>query len=203
VVDHVAGREDALDVGLRRPRLGDEVARLVVVELVEEELRVRVMADRDEQALSRDLADLVRVEVAELDGGGLAVLGHHLVDDGGRDELDLLVRPRAVDHDLRGAEVVAPVDEGDLGGELRQEDGLLHRRVAAADDHDLLLAEEGRVADRAVRDASALQQALGLEAQLARTGAGRDDHALRCELLLADPDAERMLAEVDLGDVVG
>ena len=50
VILHVADGEDARDVRLGRARLRDQVARLVVVELVEEELRVRVVADRDEQA---------------------------------------------------------------------------------------------------------------------------------------------------------
>ena len=107
-----------------------------------------------------------------------------------RDELDLLVGPGAVDHDLRRAELVAPVHERDLRGELRQEDRLLHRRVAAADDHDLLLAEEGAVADRAVRDAAALQRALRLEPELARARAGGDDHGVGAVLVVADPDAE-------------
>ena len=71
---------------------------------------------------------------------------------------------------------------------------LLHRRVAAADDDDDLVAEEGRVAGRAVRDAATLQRALGLEPELARGRAGRDDHGLGAVLVVADPDAERPLA---------
>ena len=50
MVLHVARGEDALDAGARRAGLGDEVAVLVVVEPVEEELGVRVVADRDEEA---------------------------------------------------------------------------------------------------------------------------------------------------------
>ena len=38
-------------------------------------------------------------------------LAEHLVDDGVGDELDLLVRPGAVEHDRRGAELVATVDD--------------------------------------------------------------------------------------------
>ena len=203
VVDDVAGGEDALAVGLGRAGLRHQVARLVVVELVEEELGVRVVADGDEQAVRRQLARLVGVEVAQPHGARLSVLGEHLVDDVRRDELDLLVVAGAVEHDLRGPEVVAPVNQADLGGELRQEDRLLHRRVAAADDHDLLVAEEGRVADRAVRDAAALQRALGLEPELPGGRAGGDDHALGGVLVLADPDPQRVLGEVDLRHVVG
>ena len=45
----------------------------------------------------------------------------------------------------------------DLRGELRQEDRLLHRGVAAADDGDRLAAEEVAVARRAGRDTVADQ----------------------------------------------
>ena len=50
VILDVADREHAGDVRLGRARLRDQVAVLVVVELVDEELRVRLVADRDEEA---------------------------------------------------------------------------------------------------------------------------------------------------------
>ena len=59
VVDDVARGEDAGDVRRRRAGLGDQVPRSVVVELVEEELGVRVVADGDEEALRGDLPGLV------------------------------------------------------------------------------------------------------------------------------------------------
>src|SRR3954463_5522778 len=46
---HISCGEHAGDVGLGGARLRDQVAAPVVVELVEEELGVRVVADRDEQ----------------------------------------------------------------------------------------------------------------------------------------------------------
>src|SRR5829696_9557211 len=49
VVLNVTHCEHAGDVGLGRARLRDQIARRVVLELVEEELRVRVVADRDEE----------------------------------------------------------------------------------------------------------------------------------------------------------
>ena len=54
VILHVADREHAGDVRLGRAGLREQVAVLVVVELVDEELRVRVVADRDEEALRLD-----------------------------------------------------------------------------------------------------------------------------------------------------
>ena len=126
-----------------------------------------------------------------------------LVDLGVEHEVELVVRLGAVDHDPRGAELVAPVDQVDVGGELRQEERLLERRVAAADDVDVLLAEERRVTGRAGRDAAALVLLLRLDPEPARARAGGDDHGPRAVLVVADPDPERLLGEVDAGDVVG
>ena len=113
------------------------------------------------------------------------------------------VRPRAVEHDRRGAELVAAVDDRHLVGELREEDRLLHRGVAAPDDDDVLPTEERCVTDGAVGDAAALERALRLEAELAGARAGRDDHRPREVLVVAHPHAKRPLGEVDLRHVVG
>ena len=72
---------------------------------------------------------------------------------------------RVLDHDLRGAEVLAPVDDHDLTGDLRQRHRLVHRRVAAADHRDALALEERSVAGDAVRDAIALERVLGRQPQ--------------------------------------
>ena len=95
------------------------------------------------------------------------------------------------------------MDERDLGGELRQEERFLHRRVAAADDHDLAVAVERGVAGGAVGDAPAVERALRLEPELARGRAGGDDDRPADVLVVADVDLERALGEVDPGDVVG
>ena len=163
-----------------------------------------IVADGDEDTLRGNLARVVGVQVADPNSGHPALVdAENILDDGGRDELDLLVRPRTVEHDRRGAELVAAVDDGHLGRELGQKGRLLHGRVAAADDHDLLVAEEGGVADGAVRDAATLEGDLRLEPELPRVRPRGDDHRLGEVLLVADVDAEGALREVDAGDVVG
>ena len=203
VVDDVTRGEDAGDVRPGRSWLDDEVPRRVVLELVEEEARVGIVADRDEEPLRGDLSRLARVQVADEHRPHLAFLAEHLVDDRVRDELDLRVGPRAVEHDRRGTELVAAVDDVHLLRELRQEDRLFHRRVSAADDHDVLLLEEGGVADGAVRDAASLERPLGLEPELARARAGCDDHRPRPVLVAVHLDGERTLGEVDRRHVFG
>jgi hypothetical protein len=56
---------------------------------------------------------------------------------------------------LLARRALAAVDDGHRPGELGEEGGLLDRRVAAADDGDVLVAEEEAVAGRAPRDAAA------------------------------------------------
>ena len=88
VVLDVADGEHARDVRLGRAGLRDQVAVLVVLELVDEELRVRVVADRDEEAAGLDLERLARLGVAQPDAGHRRV-AEHLLDDVRGQELDL------------------------------------------------------------------------------------------------------------------
>ena len=115
-----------------------------------------------------------------------------------------VVRAGAVEHDLRRPEVFAAVDDRDLG--RRTGSGSVASSIAESPPPTTttcLSREEGRVAGRAVRDAAALQPLLGLEPELPGGGAGRDDDRLGEVLLVADPDAEGPLGEVDLRHVVG
>ena len=88
-------------------------------------------------------------------------------------------------------------------GELGEEDGLLEGRVTAADDGDVVAAEEEPVAGGAGRQAVSEQLRLGLEAEHQRLGAGRHDDRIGDVLGLVDPDPERALGEVDAGDLLG
>ena len=116
-------------------------------------------------------------------------------------DLDLLVGVRPVDHDLRGAERVAPVEQVDLGREAGEVRRLLERGVAATDHGDLAVLEEEAVARRAGRHAATAQSGLALEPEPQRRRAGGDDHGLGAVLGAAGPDAERALGEVDAIDV--
>ena len=74
---------------------------------------------------------------------------------------------------------------------------LLERGVAAADDGDLAAAEEEAVAGGAGGDAATAELLLGWQAEPQRGRAGGDDDRVGAVLVLADPDPERPLAEVD------
>src|SRR5205823_8431116 len=98
-------------------------------------------------------------------------------------ELDLFVAMQAVLHDLRRAELAAPVDNGHLRGVAGEEERLFRRRIAAPDHHHRLAAEEVAVAGGAGGNAVAQQLALGLETQHLGRGAAGDDERARLEAL--------------------
>src|SRR6266852_2241001 len=144
VIDGIAAGEHALNVGRGRMAMRqDDVAALIELDLAGVRLRVRRVSDGDEESLRREIRQLLRDEVADLDRRHAAFLSaDHFLDRRVEDESDLRVRARALLHDLRGAQFIAAMNDGHLWGELRQEGRLLHRRVAAADDDDLLVLEE-------------------------------------------------------------
>src|SRR6185312_7755055 len=109
---------DAGQTRLRRARLGLDVAVVVELEELLEEIGVRRVADRYEEAFDRDDLGGVRLDVAELGAGDLAARDvEHLVDDGVVNYTDFGVLEDAVLHRLARAELLAPVDERDRLGE--------------------------------------------------------------------------------------
>ena len=190
MVDQVAGGEHARHAGARGLAIGDHVAVVVGLDLSGHELRLRLMPDRDERTVDLDHLLLARVHVLEHRAAERALLARlEARDHVRRDELDVLDLACAVDHDLRGAELVAAMDQLNGGAELAQEDRLFHGAVAAAHDHDPLLAEERGVAGGAVRDAAVGQLLLAGHAQLLVLGAHGQDHGAGLVLLVAGPDA--------------
>ena len=202
VVDQVAAREDTGQVGPGGRRVHEHVALVVETHLTRQQLRARVVADRDEQPGRVELAGLAGLGVAQGDPGDL-VVAVDLGDLGVPGELDLRVGEGALLHDLGGAELAAAVDQGDLGAEAGQEGRLLDRGVATTDDGDVLLAEEEAVAGRAPADAVAGEPVLVGQAELAVARAHGQDHGLRGEGALGGGDHLGLAGEVERGHVVG
>ena len=92
-----------------------------------------------------------------------------------------------------------------LRGELGEEDRLLHRGVAAADDDRRAVLVERGVAGRAVGHAAAAELLLAGHAELLVLGAHREDDRARLVGLVVDPDGVRLAvgARLELGHVVG
>ncbi|CAB4879902.1 unannotated protein [freshwater metagenome] len=98
------------------------------------------------------------------------------------------------------------MDDRHLRGELRQEDRLLHRRIATADDHRLPADEEGCVAGRAVAHAAAAQCLLARHPDLPVLCTHREYNGARLERVRADADAvhaARSVGELELRRQIG
>src|SRR5205807_4981205 len=148
------------------------------------------MPDRDEGAGDLQLALLARLYVAQLGVAECAAgPGIEPVYDVRSEELDVLLGARSLEHDLGRPELVAAVHDRDLGGELRQENRLLHRGVAAADDDRVGAVEEGGVAGSAVAHATPAQLLLAGYAQFLVLGAHRQHDGARLILVVVTPYA--------------
>ena len=78
-----------------------------------------------------------------------------------------------------GPQLVATVDHVHVGGVARDEETLVQGRVAATDDRDVHVLEEGGVTGGAVGDAVAGEPVLAGDVEAVVVGAGGDDDRLR------------------------
>src|SRR5437667_6421331 len=135
---HVTRGEHTGHAGLRGPGLHLDVAVRQQLDLAPEDLGVRLMADRDEEAVDRALMERLGLDVLQAHGRDLALVHvEDVVHRGVPDELDLRVLEGALLHDLRAAKRVAPVDDVHPAAQAREVECLLERGVAAAHDHDV------------------------------------------------------------------
>src|SRR3712207_5169353 len=138
VVDDVTAGEDAFDVGPGGRVLDLHVALVVQLELADEQLAARVVADSHEDTRDRQLLGGAGADVGQLDAGD-GLVAQDVGDLLAERPADLVVVLRPLLHDLGGAQLLPPVDDGHRLGEAGEEGGLLHRRVTATDHDDVLV----------------------------------------------------------------
>src|SRR6185312_503986 len=92
-----------------------------------------------------------------------------------RQELDLLVLAGALQHDFGSAEMIAAMDDGDLGSKTREEQRFFHGGIAAANHSDRLAVEEEAVAGRARGNAVTDQRLFAWQSQPTRRRATGDN----------------------------
>ena len=85
------------------------------------------------------------------------------------------------------AEIVATMNQSDLGRVIGEVQGFLHCGIAAADHADLLAAKEETVAGGAAGNAETLEFLLAVEAEPTRLSPGGDDDAVGHEDLARNP----------------
>src|SRR5512143_1958091 len=205
VVDEVADRKDPAEARPGRGLLDDHVALLVQLDLSLDQLRARPVPDRNEGLAAIEFPLLAGLGVLEAAPGDLAVVACYEFDrDVRRQELDVLLALGPLLHDLRGAALVAAVDDLERLGELGDEDRVLHRRVTAADHGDVLALEEGAITDPAGGDTAAAELDFPRDAEALGLGAHREDHGLGLVGVLADPDGlDAPVGQLHFGGVIG
>lgn len=199
----IAGGEHAGDIRAHIG-IGDDIA-VVHLHNAIKKLGVGLVADEAEQTEHAVL--LVGMDDGLLAGLDIAeghrvqqALAVHALNDAVPDKGDFGVGKRLLLDGLGGTKLVAAVDDRDLAGKLGQIHGLLDRTVAAADDINLVVLEEGRVARGAEGDAAAGELALVFAADGAGEGAGGDDDGLCLVLALVADDLLDLTAEVNALD---
>ena len=170
--------------------LGDEVAVVVHVEHALEEVGVGPVADGHEQPGDRQASVTSPVLTLRTTAPSSLRVADQVLDDGEfhRNSIFGLANARScMIFDARSAS--RRWIRVTLAANLVRNVASSMARVAAADDGDLLAAEEEAVAGGARRQAVAEQPALGLEAEHQALGAGRHDDGVGGVLSVADADA--------------
>ena len=180
MVDEVAGREDARAGSSASSDPRCDVAVLVELDLAAHDLRLRLVADRDERALDLELALGAVLRVREQRAVQRAVLARRAnsftVYGVSSSMFSVALARSSMIGEARNSSrrwMIATWLEN-----FDEEDRLLHRRVAAADDHRRDVAEESRIAGRAVADAAAGELLLAGDAELFVLGSHRQ-HTVR------------------------
>mmetsp|Transcript_40323 Transcript_40323/g.95801 ORF Transcript_40323/g.95801 Transcript_40323/m.95801 type:complete len:631 (-) Transcript_40323:73-1965(-) len=118
------------------------------------------------------------------------------------DHLDFVMVEHALRQHFARPEGVPAVDDGHALGGARQDEGIFHGGVAAADHHHLLPRVQEAITRRARAHASSPEVVLALGAQPARVGACRQHHRVRLDAGVVGGNSEGALRQVHLGDEV-
>jgi len=205
VLDVSAG-EDAWDdlavVGGEDVVPGEDVAVRVEVQQAPEGMGVGDVADAEEHEADGKDVLFAGDEAFEAQAFDVFFLdAEDLFDGGAGEESDVGVSHGAIEHDLRGAEALAAVDERDFSGEAGEEEGFFHGGVAAADDGDLFAGGEEAVAGGAGGYAMADEGLFAGQIEPAGACSGGDDEGAGVDGLFADVEDEGMGSEVDGGEM--
>jgi hypothetical protein len=182
--------------------LGEDVAVRIEIHHALEGRGIGDMADAEEHRRYGKDVFVVGGEVLEPQAFDVLLFDTEDFFDGSAgEEVNFGMGHGAVEHDLRGAEFFAAVDQRDLGGEACEEESLFHGGVAAADDGDLFAGEEEAVAGGAGADAVADEGLFGWQVEPAGACSGGDDECTGVDGLLADGQLKGMFGQIDRVEV--
>src|SRR5690625_1782000 len=144
VVLGISTRKDARDAGVGRVALRFDVTLRIHLQPSLEHLRVGLMTDCNKERLNRELRVLACLHVAN-DHAVYLIASEHLNDLRVPDELDLFVGEGTLLPNLGRTKLLPPAYHIHFSAEPGQEECLFHRRISAADEDDLFIAEESEI----------------------------------------------------------
>src|ERR1039457_148409 len=188
----------AADEYTRRPAayksVGYEITIAIAVELLTHELSVWRMPDTQKHGTDWKIPLFASLQVTQPKSGDFPFARvEDVIHHGVSEKHDLLVFAGALKHDLRGPELAAAMNDGDLGCEASKEQCLFHSRVAAADDGYLLARKEETIARSARGNAVADECLLVGKAQPARRSAAGNDEGTSQQPLAGSGHLHRFL----------
>ena len=182
------------------PVLRDDVPSVVHAKLPAKEGGVWAMSDGDEHPVDWEVGLFLGLQILETD---LLYPGRLISQDLGNPTLplkgDLGIRECPFLHDLRGPELISPVDHRYLAAQLGEIQGLFHGRIPSPDHHHLLVLKEVPVAGGAGRDPPPHEPLFRLEAQQVGGSSGSDDESPAVKGLPLGLHGKRAYPEVHLG----
>src|SRR5258706_639521 len=136
----VAGMKNASDIRLGAT-LGQNVTVGIGIDLALEHRRVRDVPDGHKETANVFVPDFAGRGIAQLHARDVPFLNVvNVFDHGVCEEPDFRLGAGTIQHDLRGAELLAPVHQDYLRAKAAQEVRFFHGGITAADDHDLAAA---------------------------------------------------------------
>src|SRR5690554_5049248 len=154
---NVAASEDAGDIGVWVPALGDDEALRVGFDLAPQKLGVRRVSDSHKEPVGFALAFFTGLVIDDFNAGNAGVVVKNFFHFCVPNELDFRIGKSAILHGLGSAQLFATVNDVDLGSKLGQESRLFHGGVAAAHNMHHPVAVKEAVASGAGANAFAHQ----------------------------------------------
>ena len=163
------------------------------------------MANGDEHTHGIELPGFAAQRGTQPDTGNAAAVAQHLVKgviplDCHVAALDLLVQ--TILQDLLATKAIAPMNQRDFRGDIGEIERFFHRRIAAANHDDILVAIEEAIAGSAGGNALSHELLLRRQPQISGAGTGGDDQRVAGIGAVVPLERERLLAQLDLIDVI-
>src|SRR3984893_9385903 len=202
VVLHITGNKNTGDGSLAAVG-GEQVSAGISGKFAGKGSGVGVVPDGNEDAMNRNVELFAGVGIADANAFHTRLIGQNFFYHRRRHKLYFFIAARAVNHDFGGAKFVAPVNQIHARGIAREEAGLFHGGVAAANHRDGLVAKKETVTGGAGGNTVAQELTFFGKAQHARGGSRGDDHGFRFVSFVTGGDFEGTRRKIDFRDDSG